>query len=511
MILYAYSQGFKGQLINDMHQIPQTEFSKNLPIIEQGRGEGSRASFPTGGRVASLRYRETLEFCEEFPGLDKSVGRYELLLLVKRVGRSGGFSPRMIELLDYYMAFTRELDWQEGGRPIVYQSLSRTALDLGVSERQIQKLEKLLFEQGALTWNDSGNHRRYGQRDEKTGMILYAYGVDLTPLAGLKAELEAKLLKKEQHDQHWMETKRQISWYRRQIRAVIGELLEREGEGAMPMVMDLEGAYNEIATQIRTHMNLETLHSLLEHHKKLYKITLDSVSSPVDNTQITKKCSSTSEQKVTHYNSTIQKQSDKSDTSRATPNSLQGGVAAFSEDQTAPQELNSTKDQESRGVIENNYQQYQPSQRSDKGIKGSNQVNSGQIETLNPAETLILSTGLQHITLKQALNAASSRFKEYIPVEPRPMSWNDIIEAAYVLKKELHISQQSWAEACVTLGRSGAAVCVLLTDQACMRETSPVAKPAAYFHAMINKAKKGDLHLHNSIFGILKRDQETQV
>ena len=102
----------------------------------------------------------------------------------------------MINLLDYYMAFTRDLDWEEGSSPIVYQSLSRTALDLGVSERQIQKLEKALFEVGAITWNDSGNHRRYGQRCQETGRINYAYGVDLTPLAYIKADLEIKLAEK---------------------------------------------------------------------------------------------------------------------------------------------------------------------------------------------------------------------------------------------------------------------------------------------------------------------------
>jgi hypothetical protein len=43
----------------------------------------------------------------------------------------------MIQLLDYYVVFTQDQDWQEGARPIVYQSLYKTALDFGVGERQI--------------------------------------------------------------------------------------------------------------------------------------------------------------------------------------------------------------------------------------------------------------------------------------------------------------------------------------------------------------------------------------
>ena len=120
---------------------------------------------------------------------------------------------------------------------------------------------------------------------------------------------------------------------------------------------------------------------------------------------------------------------------------------------------------------------------------------------------LTLATGLERITPKQALNAASERFRAQIPMEQRAMNWNDLVEAAYRLKPELHISQQSWGEACITLGRAGAAVCLLLTDQGMQREDDPVRKPGAYFRAMINRAKSGELHLHNSVFGILKREE----
>ncbi|GAA5507383.1 hypothetical protein Rcae01_02839 [Novipirellula caenicola] len=89
------------------------------------------------GRIASYRHRDRYELFCEFVGIEQGVNRYELLLLVKKLGKGGGFTPRMIQLLDHYMAFTQAQDWQEGSRPIVYQSLSRTALELGVSERQI--------------------------------------------------------------------------------------------------------------------------------------------------------------------------------------------------------------------------------------------------------------------------------------------------------------------------------------------------------------------------------------
>lgn len=133
--------------------------------------------FRGGGRVGSAALRHSYEVSAEFAGLEADTNRYDLLLLVKRAGRSAGFSSRMIQLLDYYMAFTRDADWEEGARPIVYQSLAKTSLDLGVSERQVQRLEQGLFALGAITWNDAGNHRRYGQRCANSGKILYAFGV----------------------------------------------------------------------------------------------------------------------------------------------------------------------------------------------------------------------------------------------------------------------------------------------------------------------------------------------
>ena len=85
------------------------------------------------------------------------------------------------------------------------------------------------------------------------------------------------------------------------------------------------------------------------------------------------------------------------------------------------------------------------------------------------------------------------------------MSWPDVVEAAYRLRPTLHISKQSWTAACELLGRNGAAICVLLTDQAMQRPNDPVRKPAAYFCGMVDRGKKGELRLHSSVFGHIER------
>ena len=72
---------------------------------------------PRGGRSSSPKHRQVQGYCENFTGLDEGLSRYDLLLLVKRTGKAAGFTPRMIELLEHYMAYSRDIDWEEGSRP----------------------------------------------------------------------------------------------------------------------------------------------------------------------------------------------------------------------------------------------------------------------------------------------------------------------------------------------------------------------------------------------------------
>ncbi|MEO7798088.1 MAG: plasmid replication protein RepC [Opitutaceae bacterium] len=434
---------------------------------------------PAGGRIGSVALRRSYELSQEFAGLEEGVDRFALLILVKRAGTAAGFSAKMIQLLDYYMAFTREADWEEGSRPVVYQSLARTALDLGVSERQIQRLEQGLFAAGAITFNDSGNHKRYGQRCPKTGRILYAFGVELSPLAQLKPELEVKLAEKEAHDQQWLETKRQISWYRRQICAGIAEA---EEGGHAERGAAFAPRYQSLAVPIRTYMDLAFLGNLLTEHKALHGQILAELAAltPREEVGLSDKASPTDDTKVAHYNSTTQKKPfDKSNLCRPEASCSRESVA-------------------------------EPVHVMPESVGASNGQGSEQgagTEATRTEEVADRGTGLEHISLKQALNAASERFRAHLPMESRPLSWADLVEAAFRLKCELHVSQQNWAEACATLGRNGAAVCLLLTDRATQRDDEPVLKPGAYFRAMINRAKDGDLRLHAGVMGILIREQ----
>ena len=90
--------------------------------------------------------------------------------------------------------------------------------------------------------------------------------------------------------------------------------------------------------------------------------------------------------------------------------------------------------------------------------------------------------GVQHVKLRVAVHAASQRFRDHLPVDPQ---WRDIVEAAAKIRVKLDISQKSWGEACQLLGRNGAALCILATDQGRLRTENHVRQPAAYFRGML--------------------------
>lgn len=422
-------------------------------------------NLPTGGRRSSPKFRETLAYSEDFKGLPDTLTHFDLLKLVKRAGREIGFSDRMIQLLEYYLLFTREQDWKPGSRPIVYQSLYKTALDFGVGERQIQKLEQALFEVGALTWHDSGNHKRFGARDPETGQIAYAYGVDLSPLAALHRVLEQKLLDKQIRDAAWMETKRQISWHRARIRALITELSDDQQTQA-------QQAYEEVAFSIRAYMPLDEIRDLMRRHEDLHQ----EIEQRLKNTETVEESVVTSSNYTSmdaslgaHNYSTNNPSSDKSEQSSHKDISFQESVAAG------------------------------PTPHHKVEVEFSRQKSEEDRE---------LADLLAKITWKQVLNAASERFKDHIPLHTRPLEWRDLVEAAHALLPELGIHKSAWWEACQVLGRNGAAICVMIIDQKAQMPGQTIRNPGGYLREMTARAKKGELNLHRSVFGLLRRGHQ---
>lgn len=384
----------------------------------------NQPSGASAGAVTQLLTKADLDLSR----LDRTVDRYQLLLLAKRVGKLGGFTPRMLQLLEYYMAYTTAKDWEEGSRPVVFQSLARTAMDLGVGERQIQKLEKRLFDIGAICWNDSGNHKRYGRRCSKSGRLLFAYGVDLTPLAYLAEAMQVKLYEKQLYAETWRETKREISETRRQIRDGIQYLCEEGTESAT--LADLEVQYRKISYELRSHIDLTRLRELLQNH-----IDLSS--------------------KVRRLAEAI-----------AIHQSRQSKLPAVS--------------------------RFTRKRSCSHGIKVTHQEHNTPIEKkrrTQEREKLKVAAGPQlgnrEKSTREALRFAIPLFRAHVQGTAGTISWNDIINAAYHRRSALGISKQTWADACNAVGRVRASIGLVRTDRRSCCSEKPLRNPQAYFRTIV--------------------------
>lgn len=204
---------------------------------------------------------------------------YFALTLVKRLGRSAGYSPQMANLLDYYLSYTQPQDWQKDNKPIVFQSLCRTAYDFSLSIRQIQRIEAALAEKGLIKWYDSPNNKRYGHRD-KNGNLIKAYGVDLKPLLEKLPELERLADEKKQSEKAWHSLKKSIHMERKAIFNILKTQsisLNKEEEGALhapirPNVKTsrLNGILSiliSLTDKITSHKNLPNVDKNVVHKK----------------------------------------------------------------------------------------------------------------------------------------------------------------------------------------------------------------------------------------------------
>jgi hypothetical protein len=89
-----------------------------------------------------------------------------------------------------------------------------------------------------------------------------------------------------------------------------------------------------------------------------------------------------------------------------------------------------------------------------------------------------------------------------------PVSWPNLIAAAYARAPEIGVTEAVWAEAQSELGRAGAAVLVLLADADSVERRGAIRCPAAWVRAMAARAGTEPLRLSRNLFGLLHRQRD---
>ncbi len=104
-------------------------------------------------------------------GEQRSYGRSECVVAVKRVGAFLGLKAADLMLLDTLAAFTQSQDWGEGRRPIVWASNAYLIEQTGFSLSALKRHARRLAESGIIAFQDSPNGKRWGRRDDEGHII----------------------------------------------------------------------------------------------------------------------------------------------------------------------------------------------------------------------------------------------------------------------------------------------------------------------------------------------------
>ncbi len=397
--------------------------------------------------------RRGLETDQHYPGLPEQTSAFDVLRLIRDVGHEIGLTGSDIQHLDYLISHTREVDWQPGAQPIVYKSVCKMARERGITERQIYNRESKLHALGCLTWSDLGNFRRTGCRDAK-GRIVFAYGVNLAPLASMYEYL-VELKKRRVADlAAFDKARRQLSAIRRRILVKIATAQE-QGIDVEEIAIRFAALPRVRATTPTPH--LETIISLAV----IIEAELDQVLE-VNKPQA---------EKVEDPCGLTPKTSDKA---------------------------------------EENFRHIQPTNNPQLSIDNTCNppVDNDKEEGVKPRSPDIRSTGAEHITLTMAMNAASDAFVACIHPTGRRVEVCDLIDAAARICHHHGISQTAWVDACSIMGRYEAAVAVLIIDRNINHPITPIKLPGGVLRGMTRRALAGELYLQKSLFGIQEREKK---
>lgn len=153
-----------------------------------------------GLRPINVARVRSSQLAETFSGLPAGVSKYEIKAwLQAATSRAMGIGRAAKKLLQNLVDTAAPDAYacrgaSDGGYNahmglVVFKSNRRLAEELEVGEEAVRKSLKQLADAGWIAFRDSTTRKRFAQRDERTGEILVAFGIDLRALCARADEL----------------------------------------------------------------------------------------------------------------------------------------------------------------------------------------------------------------------------------------------------------------------------------------------------------------------------------
>ena len=395
------------------------------------------------------------------------VPKTRAFVALKRVGAHIGLKAGDMLLLDTLGAFTQAQDWEEGRRPIVWASNAYLMEQTGFSLSALKRHARRLAEIGVIAFKDSPNGKRWGHRDQD-GVIVEAYGFDLSPLSARVEEFEQLHAELQVERELCQRLKRQVTVARRMIRARIEAAVSGALRGPWAQFTSL---FEELLDRLpRRNVASETLERLLAWFRDLQErveaaylkaIRTDEV---VENTA--KTCEQVSEQ-----------------TQEMNPREVISDPHILITKQLNPVISNSSEKEEAAAVVPNAPPEEQVDRELEDWVAETRKKRGAALDL-----PTVMQACPEFATWARNMGG-------YLK------DWGDLHRVAGQLRPMIGISEHAWNLAQDRLGpQIATAALVLVFDKHAAGE---VASPGGYLRGMVEKAGAGELHLERSFYGRL--------
>ena len=404
----------------------------------QSPGAGHRR-FDTGAARAD-------HLARAFNGLPEAVNNRQVLTALKRAAPYLGVSPRLVHAIDTLMAWSKPIDWSPGERPIVFPSNETLAQKLGVGVRQVQKLLDRAVAEGLISHRDSANGNRIGARG-KDGRLIYAYGIDLSPLGARLAEFVETASRGSAEDARLDVLRKRLTGARRKIRSLAQAVIDAS---LTEVDADLPLEVAQLATRQMRLVRDETLLGCcveqMEERAAALAAAVRVAMSSREGVEISKDDSPSDESEAMLITTTKQNQSAKAEYSRGYSTKSSSGY--------------------------------------DVRVVGPQTEVEADLENHGVDPAFIANVA------PEICSGASGEHP----------AWGDLVVMAERLVGQTGIHRAAWHEACRLMGQKGAAASVIATT--CKHLRGDVDRPGAYLRGMNTRAAAGELNLGRTFHGL---------
>lgn len=398
-----------------------------------------------GHRRIDDRTAATEQIAAGFRGLPEDVSHRQVLTAFKRAAPYLGIPARLVHVVDTLMSWSRPIDWTASQRPVVFPSNEKLSSKLGIGIRQLQKTLTSAARRGLIAHRDSPNGNRVGARG-KDGRLIYAYGIDLSPLGARYQEFVDAAERGSAADVRIDVLRKRLSAARRRIRS-FAQLVEDEAIASIDARLVVE--LSEMAAR---HMRAVRDEDLL---------------------------SACVEQ--------IEQRSD--DLAVAVNAALSTAEGALRDRHSSPSDdlsdtpITTTKQPKiAKAIYSSGFPRISRNAEYDVRNEGPQTEVEGDLEK-HGVDPAFIAAVVPELIFGHT-----------------PPTWGDLIATAERLVDQAAIHRNVWHEACRLMGQKGAAASVIATAHKHAR--GHVERPGAYLRGMNKNAATGSLNLGRTYHGL---------